>query len=96
MMRPTISKPTPTPAVVPTELAHAGQAGKLGVGQAVLKVGHVKVLLVEGGQAVRVAVGMGQLVVGQTGGGTLGQEGSFVLLIKSGWTSTGLEPLNLQ
>ena len=96
MMRPTISKPTPTPAVVPTELGHAGQAGKLGVGQAVLKVGHVKVLLVEGGQAVRVAVGMGQLVVGQTGGGTKGQEGSFVLLMKSGWTSTRLEPLNLQ
>ena len=55
-------------------------------------VGHVKVLLV--GQLV--AVGMGQLVVGQTGGGTKGQEGSFVLLMKSGWTSTRLEPLNLQ
>ena len=96
MMRPTISKPIPTPAIVPAELAHAGQAGKLGVGQAVLKVGHVKVLLVEGGQEVRVAVGMGQLVVGQTGGGTKGQEGSFVLLMKSGWTSTRLEPLNLQ
>ena len=77
MMRPTISKPTPTPAIVPAELAHAGQVGMLGVGQLV-------------------AVGMGQLVVGQTGGGTKGQEGSFVLLMKSGWTSTRLEPLNLQ
>ena len=64
------------------------------VGQAVLMVGHVKVLLVVGEQLI--AVGMGQLVVGQTGGGTKGQEGSFVLLMKSGWTSTRLEPLNLQ
>ena len=70
-----------------------GQA-VLTVGQAVLTVGHVKVLMVVGEQLI--AVGMGQLVVGQTGGGTKGQEGSFVLLMKSGWTSTRLEPLNLQ